>query len=118
MYQNRTIQPMFKVNVKCDPKRRVDNIEKVEVQDFKLPPHGHSKDEDFDPTVHLELEEEQVDGEKDQDGENHEEDDKMSYDSDGNPKIKKVKVWRQVAPTLYLTWLFISPDKKMILTKL
>ena len=42
----------------------------------------------------------------------------MSYDSDGNPKIKKVKVWRQVAPTLYLTWLFISPDKKMILTKL
>lgn len=44
--------------------------------------------------------------------------DKESYDSDGNVKVKKPKVYKLLAPTLYKSWLFIAPDKKMILTKL
>ena len=47
---------MFKVDVKFDPLSPPENIISIEPQDFKLPPHGTSKDEDFDPTVHLELE--------------------------------------------------------------
>lgn len=87
----------------------------MEPKDFKLPPHGNSKDEDFDPTVHMELEAEKK---QDGQGEEEEEDDAVSYDSDGNEKIKKPKVFKLVAPNLWRTWLYISPDKKMILTKL
>jgi len=88
----------------------VDDLQKTDVHDFKLPPHGHSKDEDFDPVVHYELEPEKE--------EEEEEDGDVSFDSDGNAKVKKDKVWRIVAPTLYLTWLYISPEKKIILAKL
>lgn len=109
---------MFKVDVKFDPSRPVHDVIQIEPEDFKLPPHGHSKDEDFDPTVHLELEPEKKEGE-DETIENFEEaDDNVSYDSDGNPHPKKPKIFKLVAPALFRTWLFIAPDKKMILTKL
>lgn len=101
---------MFKVDIKFDPKRRVDDVVHTDVPDFKLPPHGNSKDEDFDPVVHLELDPE---ADEDQDAEGD-----VSFDSDGNAKPKKTKVWKLLAPNLHLTWLFISPEKKMIMTKL
>lgn len=114
VYQNRSIQPMFKVDVKFDPSRQPDKIIEVKPEEFLRPPHGHSKDEDFDPTVHLELEPEKEEG---ADGEG-EEDDAISFDSDGKEKIKKPIVYKLEAPTLYKCWLYIAPDKKMILTKL
>ena len=57
---------MFKVSVIFDPDRQIedDEITQVKPVDFKLPPHGNSKDEDFDPTVHLELEQEKKEGEE------------------------------------------------------
>ena len=119
MYQHRGIEPMFKVDILFDPETEIpsDEIEMVKPQDFKLPPHGNSRDEDFDPTVHLELE-----PEKNPDQEEEEEEDfdpeNMSFDSDGNPKPKKPKVWKLVAKTLYLRWLFIDPAKEDILTML
>ncbi len=84
-----------------------------------MPPHGHSKDEDFDPTVHLELEPEKIAGEEDQE-EDLDEDDiqNMSFDSDGNPKKKIPKIMRLLAPTLYKRWLYIDPNRDEILTML
>lgn len=58
MYQHKGVEPMFKVSVIFDPDYEIpeEEIEHVKPVDFKLPPHGTSKEEDFDPTVHLELE--------------------------------------------------------------
>ncbi len=58
MYQHRGIEPMFKVSVMFDPDNEIpeNEIQQIKPVDFKLPPHGNSIDEDFDPTIHLELE--------------------------------------------------------------
>lgn len=93
VYQNRGIQPMFRVDVKFDPSKEPTDITQVEPIEFKLPPHGHSKDEDFDPTVHLELEPEKKEGADDGEESMDEDDGHESYDSDGNLKPKKPKVW-------------------------
>ena len=123
MYQHRGNEPMFKVAVIFDPDNTVpeEEIKKVKPIDFKLPPHGQSKDADFDPTVHMELEPEKKEGEDDDDEEPVEEEEdieNMSFDSDGSPKPRKNKVWKLVAYTLYMRWLFIEPGKDEILTML
>jgi hypothetical protein len=76
-------------------------IDKVVPQEFKLPPHGQSKDEDFDPTVHLELEPEKDPNQEDGEEDFNENDDAVSYDSEGNPKRKKPKIFKLLANTLY-----------------
>jgi hypothetical protein len=117
MYQHKGMEPMFKVSVLFDPEHEVPPTEIVLVkpEDFKLPPYGTSKPEDFDPTVHLELEPEKLEDEEepideDEDIEN------MSFDSDGKPKRRVPKVMKQLAPTLFKRWLFIDPSKDEILT--
>ena len=62
MYQHKGMEPIFKVNVIFDPDHQIpeNEILMIKPEDFKLPPHGNSKDEDFDPTVHLELEPEKT----------------------------------------------------------
>ena len=65
VYQNRAIQPMFKVDIKFDASKEPDDIIQVEPIEFLRPPYGNSKDEDFDPTVHLELEPEKNEDEED-----------------------------------------------------
>lgn len=100
-----------------DKSKQPTNIVQIEPIEFKLPPHGNSKDEEFDPTVHLELEPEKT--EKDGEEEDSDVDDgDVSFDSDGNPKPRKPKVYKLLAPTLWKTWLFISPDRSLILAKL
>jgi hypothetical protein len=75
----------------------------VKPTEFKLPPHGNSKDEDFDPTVHFELEPERNPDDDGEDGDEAagENDDVISFDSEGNPKRKKEKVFKLVVPNLY-----------------
>ena len=59
MYHSRGIEPMFSVNIVFHPSNPIpdSDIVKVVPEEFLKPPHGTSKDEDFDPTVHFELEE-------------------------------------------------------------
>ena len=40
----------------------------------------------------------------------------MSFDSDGNPKKKRNKIMKMVAPYLYKRWLYIDPSRDDILT--
>ena len=64
-----------------------------------MPPHGKSTDEDFDPTVHYEIEPDKNPDEEENDDEHF--DDNQSFDSSGNPKLKVEKVFRLVVPNLY-----------------
>ncbi len=66
---------MFKVNVMFDSNRPCGPILQERPQPFLLPPHGQSKDWEFDPTVHYELEPEKKEGEEGEDGEEEEDDD-------------------------------------------
>jgi hypothetical protein len=69
MYQHKGMEPMFKVSIIFDPDNPIpeNEIELVKPDDFKQHPHGNSLDEDFDPTVHLELEPEKKEGEDEDD---------------------------------------------------
>ena len=113
------MEPIFKVDVIFDPDHEIplSEILQVKPEDFKLPPHGTSKDEDFDPTVHLELEPEKKEGEGEDSQLDEDEDvENMSFDSEGNVKRKGPKVLKQMAVTLYKRWLFIDPNRDEILT--
>lgn len=109
---------MFKVSVIFNPENEIpmEEIEFVKPMDFKLPPHGHSVEWDFDPTVHLELEPEKKQTEEDEEEFEEEDVENMSFDSDGNLKRKLPKVMKQVAVTLFKRWLFIDPSRDDILT--
>ena len=102
------MQVIFSPDIEIDP----TEILQSKPQEFKLPPHGTSKDSDFDPTVHMELEPEK---DPNAEGEEGEEDDdlNMSFDSQGNPKKKEI-VFKLTVPTLYNHWLYISPTKDEI----
>ena len=119
VYHHRGNEPLFKVQIIFEPKNQIPANEIIEEKpvDFKLPPHGNSKDEDFDPTVHLELEPEKLATEDDEEDVEEEEDlENMSFDSDGNPKKKRNKIMKMVAPYLYKRWLYIDPSRDDILT--
>ena len=58
LYKNDADEPLFLVKVQVDTSAEITerDIKQVEPDDFKLPPHGDSKPEEFDLTCHLELE--------------------------------------------------------------
>ena len=51
-------EPLFYVGVQLNDQKMVpeDEIERVPCEDFRLPPQGTSKDQDFDMLCHMELE--------------------------------------------------------------
>lgn len=57
VYKKTGAEPLFLVGVKFDPEIMIAEHEwsKDYPKEFKLPPHGNSKVEEFDPTIHLEL---------------------------------------------------------------
>lgn len=75
IYQNRGALPMFKLSIMFDPERHAGTIVKERPLEFKLPPYGNSTVEDFDPTVHLELEPEKKKKENGEDASEGEEED-------------------------------------------
>lgn len=97
--QQQGFDPIFQVQITFDPAVNIDerDIIKNEAIDFKLPPHGKSKPEDFDMTCHLELEDE-----KDLDEEASE----NGYDS---YEMDIPKVYQYDAQNLFKYWLYISP---------
>ena len=79
---------------------------KLYPKEFKLPPHGDSKEEDFDPTIHLEIPPELEEGEEPV----SEDELDVAYDSDGNEIKKEPVAWKIEVPTLSSHWLSISPN--------
>jgi hypothetical protein len=57
-YQNKGKEPLFSVKVDFDSSKHIpeQDILKTEPKEYRLPPNGDSREEDFDPLVHLELE--------------------------------------------------------------
>jgi hypothetical protein len=111
---------MFKLSIMFDPTRHEGTIIKERPNEFKLPPYGNSTVEEFDPNVHLELEPEKKKKENGDDAsdDEDEEDQQPQVDAYGKEIPKEPKVWRLNAIELYHNWLYIGPDKKMVLTKL
>lgn len=70
------------------------------VDKFEPPPVGNSKNEDFDPVVHLELTEDQDDNFEQQQEMNMEEED---------PNLNRVQ--RRKVPSLNRVWLNVAPQK-------
>lgn len=64
------------------------------------------------------MEPEKKEGEEGNGEEEEDDEDVEKYDDNGNVIPKQPKVWKLVAPQLYINWLFIAPDRKVILTKL
>jgi len=119
MFKSKGVEPLFLVKIQFDPEVEIpeSDIVLVEPHDFRLPPHGDSKEEDFDPTVHFETEKPKGDDDESEEDEPTpvDSDGDESLDSEGNPKRKKIKKFKKMAPTLFMRWLDINPGKNEIL---
>lgn len=68
----RGLDPLFLVKLELQPDVPIpaSEIIKIEIEDFKPPPHGKSESKDFDLLSHLELEPEADPNAKDEDSDN------------------------------------------------
>lgn len=98
----RGTDPLFSVLMELSDSKPIpaNKIVKVEVDDFKPPPHGTSQPKDFDLLTHLELE-----PEKDPDAKEEEEEEEEA----ANIFVKKYK---DTIPEIHTIWLNLSPNKQ------
>lgn len=95
------VPPLFLIQAKFEEDEIPANEYKTEkIDKYEPPPFGHSKPEDFDPVVHLELEEERND-EDDEDQEMN-----MSEMEEVDERIE-----RTIIPNLHKYWLKMRPSK-------
>jgi len=96
----RGTDPLFLVLLELKNEKEIpDNkIVKVEVDDFKPPPHGTSQSKDFDLKAHLELEPEPDPNAKDDESE------------EGDNLF--VKKYKETCPEIHKQWLKLTPSKQ------
>jgi hypothetical protein len=93
--------PLFLVKLELQTDVPIPNHEivKVEIEDFKPPPHGTSESKDFDLLSHLELEPEVDPNAKEGD------------ESDGQADQLFEKKYKETCPNVHKLWLTLSPSR-------
>jgi len=79
-------------------------IVSLETDDFKLPPGGTSREEDFDLLCHLEIEKEVEEKKGDDDEEEEEEEEEKMAEED--------KKFKMTVPSIQNFWLKMAPDEE------
>ena len=97
----RGTDPLFSVTLELSAEQDIpeEDIKKIEIEDFKPPPHGTSEPKDFDLITHLELE-----PIPDEDAKKADE-----SEEEGDEMIEKM--YKDTCPEIHHIWLKLSPSK-------
>jgi dynein heavy chain, axonemal len=98
----RGYEPLFYLNVNLNDSKPIpdEEIGKIPIDEFILPPRGTSKEEDFDLLCHLEIEEVKPEGE--------EEDDDAAGDEPADVPI--IQLYRRTLPSAHKYWIKLEPS--------
>lgn len=96
----RGYEPLFYLNVNLNDSKPIpeEEIVKVPIDEFILPPRGKSKEEDFDLLCHLEIEQVKPEGEEE------EEDDAEPVD------VPIIQLYKKTLPSAHKFWIKLEPD--------
>jgi hypothetical protein len=94
------------LNVQLDDTKIIplEEIGKVPIDDFILPPRGNSKEEDFDLLAHLELEKETA------------EDEPEEAEDDG--QVEQIQLYKKTLPNVHNFWIKLEPDAQDFKTQI
>ena len=104
----RGYEPLFHLSVTLDDSKQIpiEEIGRVPIDDFILPPRGKSQEKDFDLLSHLELEPEK-----------NEEEEEGDAEEEGAP-IEAVQLYRKTLPDVHTFWIKLEPDQNDFKTQI